>query len=111
MSLNDSAADPERLAAALPTDPPAAWTRTVETSGLVEYRLPSEEGVCTAGKVQVRPDVLGDAAVRVDFVKGCRSAGTNSYESIERAVNVVERTLETALSDQSASGEVGETDA
>jgi hypothetical protein len=111
VQLNDSAADPKRLAATLPADPPAGWTRTDEASGLVEYRLPDEQGVCTAGKVRARPDVLGDAAVRVDFIKGCRSAGTTHYESAERASEAVERALETAVSDRSAAARTDEADA
>lgn len=111
MSPNDRAADPDRLAAALPTTLPANWTRTDESNGLVEYRLPGDGGICTAGKVQVRPDVLGDAAVRVDFVKGCRGAGTNYYDSVDQAAEAVARTLDTALETSSARVRVDEPDA
>jgi predicted RNase H-like HicB family nuclease len=55
--------------------------------------------------------VLGDAAVRVDFIKGCRSAGTTHYESAERASEAVERALETAVSDRSAAARTDEADA
>lgn len=94
----ETAADPERLAAALPTTPPAGWQRTDSGGGIVEYRLPDEQSRCAAGKVTVRPDVLGDAAVRVDLVKGCRSAGTTYYDSVDSAAERVTETLKTAPS-------------
>jgi len=37
-----SAADPERLAAELPSDPPAGWQRSDTGGGVVEYRLPGD---------------------------------------------------------------------
>lgn len=92
----ETAADPETLAAQLPTTPPAGWQRTDSGGGIVEYRLPDERGLCAAGKVTVRPDVLGDAAVRVDLAKGCRSAGTTYYDTVEAAAEGVAETLETA---------------
>lgn len=95
----ETAADPDALAARLPTSPPAGWQRTDSGGGIVEYRLPDEQGLCAAGKVTVRPDVLGDAAVRVDLAKGCRSAGTTRYDSVEQAAEGVAETLETAPSD------------
>ena len=92
----ETAADPETLAAQLPATPPAGWQRTDNAGGIVEYRLPDDEGLCAAGKVTVRPDVLGDAAVRVDLAKGCRSAGTTYYDTVAAAVAGVAETLETA---------------
>jgi len=98
----ETAADPEALAARLPAAPPAGWERTDNDGGIVEYRLPGDEGLCAAGKVTVRPDILGDAAVRVDLAKGCQSAGTTDYDSVAAAVEGVAATLETAPADPSA---------
>lgn len=95
----ETAADPEALEARLPAAPPAEWERTDNDGGIVEYRLPDEQGLCAAGKVTVRPDILGDAAVRVDRAKGCRSVGTTYYDSVAAAVEGVAETLETAPSD------------
>ena len=95
----ETAADPETLAAALPTPSPAGWQRTDSGGGIVEYRLPDEQGLCAAGKVTIRPDLLGDAAVRVDLVKGCRSAGTTYYDSVDGAAEGIAETLEAAPSD------------
>jgi hypothetical protein len=92
----ETAADPAALAARLPATPPAGWQRTDNPGGIVEYRLPDDEGLCAAGKVTVRPDVLGDAAVRVDLAKGCQSAGTTYYDTVEAAAEGVAETLETA---------------
>jgi len=92
----DTAAAPERLAARLPADPPAGWQRTDGSGGIVEYRLPGEDGVCAAAKVTVRPDVLGEAAVRVDRTEGCRSAGTARYDDVEAAVDAVRTELQAA---------------
>ena len=95
----ETAADPETLTAQLPSAPPAGWQRTDSGGGIVEYRLPDDQGLCAAGKVTVRPDVLGDAAVRVDLAKGCSSAGTTMYDSVAAAVEAVADTLETAPAD------------
>ena len=92
----ETAADPEALAATLPTTPLAGWQRTDSGGGIVEYRLPDDEGLCAAGKVTVRPDVLGDAAVRVDLAKGCKTAGTTYYDTVAAAAEGVAETLETA---------------
>lgn len=92
----ETAADPEALATALPATPPAGWQRTDNVGGIVEYRLPDDEGLCAAGKVTVRPDILGDAAVRVDLAKGCQSAGTTYYDTVAAAAEGVAATLESA---------------
>jgi hypothetical protein len=97
---NESAAGPDDLAAALPDDPPTDWRRSDESGGLVEYRLPGSDGVCAAGKVGIRPDVLGESAVRVDYTRGCRHAGTSYYDDVASAAAAVERALETALLDR-----------
>lgn len=80
----------------LPTDPPGDWRRTDPGGGIVEYRLPDEARVCTAAKLTVRPDLLGDAAVRLDRTQGCQEAGTTRYDDLSEAVAAVRRTLETA---------------
>ena len=43
-----------------------------------------------------QPDVLGDAAVRVDLAKGCKTAGTTYYDTVAAAAEGVAETLETA---------------
>jgi len=91
-----TAADPDDLVAQLPADPPAGWQRTDSGGGIVQYRLPVEDSPCTAGSVTVRPDVLGEAAVRVDRTKGCQSAGTTYHDSAESAAEVVAELLDAA---------------
>ena len=91
----DAAVDPERLAASLPT-PPADWERTDAGGGIVEYRLPDEDGVCAAAKVNVRPELLGEAAIRIDLTDGCRSVGTARYDDLPAAVEAVEAELAAA---------------
>ena len=92
-----SAADPERLAAELPADPPAGWQHSDTGGGVVEYRLPGDDGICAAAKVTVRPDVIDSTAVRVERTKGCRSAGHDTYDDVGAAVEAVESTLRHAL--------------
>lgn len=91
----ETAVDPERLVASLP-DPPADWERTDTGGGIVEYRLPGEDGVCAAAKVSVRPELLEEAAVRIDLKDGCRSVGTVRYDDLSRAVEAVEAELTAA---------------
>ena len=88
----NTAADPDVLCDRLPPAP-GDWTRTNDRTGTVEYRLPDDETPCTAGKLTVRPDVLGDDAVRLDRTVNCRSAGTDRFESVDDAVRVVDREL------------------
>ena len=91
----ETAVDPERLAASLPT-PPADWERTDAGGGIVEYRLPGEDGVCATAKVSVRPELLEEAAVRIDLKDGCRSVGTVRYDDLPTAVEAVEAELAAA---------------
>jgi hypothetical protein len=93
----ETAADPERLSAELPAEPPAGWQRSDSEGGIVEYRLPGDDGVCAAAKVMVRPDVIDETAVRVERKKGCQTAGRSRYENVEAAVEAVRDTLERAL--------------
>lgn len=92
-----TAADPERLAAELPADPPSEWQRSDTGGGIVEYRIPGDDGVCAAAKVTVRPDVIDSAAVRVERKQGCQTAGRSTYDDLEAAVEAVEATLQRAL--------------
>lgn len=85
-------ADPERLVDRLPA-PPGAWTRTDDNGGIVEYRIAGDDGVCAAAKLTIRPDLLGDHAVRLDRKQGCRSAGTTRFDSLDAAVETVEAEL------------------
>lgn len=84
----------ERLVAALP-EPSGGWERHVG-GGAVQYRVPGEHGVRAAAKVTVRPDRLGEAAVRVDRITGCRTAGTTRHEAVDEAVAAVETALDRA---------------
>ena len=93
----ETAADPDRLERRLPADPPAGWQRTDAGGGIVEYRLPGDDGVCAAAKVTVRPDVVDSAAVRIERKKGCQTAGRSTYDDLEAAVDAVETTLHRAL--------------
>ena len=89
------AVDPDRLTERLP-DPPGEWNRTDDGGGIVEYRIAGEDGVCAAAKLTIRPDLLGDAAVRLDRKQGCKSAGTTRFEDIASAVETVETELREA---------------
>jgi hypothetical protein len=93
----ETAADPGRLTAELPADPPSGWQRSDTGGGIVEYRLPGDDGICAAAKVTVRPDVIDSAAVRADRKKGCQSAGHETFDDVETAVDAVESTLDRAL--------------
>ncbi|SFR47893.1 hypothetical protein [Halorubrum sodomense] len=79
------AADPDVLRDRLPPAP-GEWTRSADMTGTVEYRLPSGESPCTAAKLTVRPDVLGDGTVRVDKTVGCRGLGTDRYDDLDAVV-------------------------
>lgn len=94
----ESAADPKALSAALPA-PPAGWTRAEENGGIVEYRLPEDEGICAAAKVTVRPALLSEAAVRVDRKQRCQTVGQSRYDRLEAAVDAVRADLERAGED------------
>lgn len=87
-----TAADPAALRDRLPAAP-GRWTRTADVTGTVEYRLPSDESPCTAAKLTIRPDVLGDGAVRVDKTVDCRDVGTDRYDDLDAVVAVVDREL------------------
>lgn len=89
------AVDPDRLTEQLP-DPPGEWNRTDDGGGIVEYRIAGEDGVCAAAKLTIRPDLLGDDAVRLDRKQGCKSAGTTRFEDIASAVETVETELREA---------------
>ena len=84
--------DPERLTEGLPS-PPGEWTRTDDGGGIVEYRIGGSDGVCAAAKLTIRPDLLGDHAVRLDRKQGCKSAGTSRFDDIQVAVETVENEL------------------
>ncbi len=90
----DTAADPAALVANLPTDPPGGWQRTDAEGGVVTYRLPDEARLCTAAKLTVRPDLFGEAAVRLDRTQGCQEAGTTRHDNVSGAVTAVRKTLE-----------------
>ncbi|MES3517307.1 MAG: hypothetical protein PPP58_06555 [Natronomonas sp.] len=92
----DTAVDPDRLAERLP-DPPEPWVRSDDGGGIVEYRIPGDDGVCAAAKLTIRPDVLGDSAVRLDRKQGCRSAGTDRFDDLATALDVVETELEASI--------------
>jgi hypothetical protein len=92
----ETAADPDVLRDRLPSAP-GEWTRTADMTGTVEYRLPSDESPCTAAKLTVRPDVLGDGAVRVDKTVDCRGVGTDRFGDVDGAAAAVERELDHAL--------------
>jgi len=87
----------KRLEAALPA-PPGTWERH-DGGGAVQYRLPGDDGVCAAAKLTARPDRLGDAAVRVDRMAGCRSAGTTRHADLADAADAVAAELSAVLAD------------
>lgn len=88
----ETRATPDRLLEALPA-PPGDWTRTDREGGIVEYRLPADDGVCDAAKLVVRPELFADAAVRVDRVRGCHGAGTTRHEDVVETSDVVAAAL------------------
>ncbi|MFW6316880.1 MAG: hypothetical protein ACOC06_00240 [Halorubrum sp.] len=92
----ETAADPDVLAERLPPAP-GGWERTDDLTGTVEYRLPGDDGVCTAAKLSVRPDALGDAAVRLHRTVDCQTAGTDRFDAVDDAVAVVTRELDHVL--------------
>lgn len=104
-SHGDTAADPAVLVANLPTDPPGDWQRTDTGGGIVTYRLPDEARLCTAAKLTIRPDLFGEAAVRLDRTQGCREAGTTRHDDVASAVTAVRKTFETAP-EKDRSGEI-----
>ncbi|WP_297887935.1 hypothetical protein [uncultured Halorubrum sp.] len=88
----ETAADPDELRDRLPPAP-GEWTRTADTTGTVEYRLPSDESPCTAAKLTVRPELFTERAVRLDKTVDCSSVGTDRFDTVEDVVAVVEREL------------------
>lgn len=92
----ETAADPDQLSAALPA-PPGVWERTDHEGGIVEYVIAGDDGVCTAAKLVVRPEVIQDDAVRLDRKRDCASAGTDRFETVDAAVETVERELAAVL--------------
>lgn len=94
----ETAADPDALREELP---PASgdWTRTDDVTGTVEYRLPSDDTPCTAAKLTVRPDLLGDGAVRLDRTIDCHDVGVRRFDAVDDAVDVVARELDRAVDD------------
>ncbi|MEF8828022.1 MAG: hypothetical protein V5A15_01520 [Haloarcula sp.] len=92
----ETAADPEKLVVALP-DPPAPWQRSDTSGGIVEYRIPDDDGVCAAAKLVIRPELLDDAAVRIERKQGCKDVGTGTQPDIESAVDVVTAELSAAV--------------
>lgn len=92
----ETAADPERLSATLPA-PPGVWERTDHEGGIVEYVIAGDDGVCTAAKLVVRPEVIEESAVRLDRTRDCASAGTDRFETVDAAVEIVERELTAVL--------------
>lgn len=98
----ESAADPERLVDRLPS-PPEPWERSHDGGGIVEYRLAGDDGVCAAAKLVVRPDLLGDSAVRIDRKQGCQSAGTTRHEDVASAVDALGTELDAATDERRGS--------
>jgi hypothetical protein len=92
----ETSADPAQITNALP-DPPDPWERTDSEGGIVEYRVPDDDGVCAAAKLVVRPELFEDGAVRVDRKQGCHDAGTTRHDDVESAVEAVTRELATAV--------------
>lgn len=92
----ETAADPQALVDRLPAAP-GDWERNDESGGIVEYRLPDEDSHCTAAKVAVRPDILGNAAVRLVRKRGCSDAGSDTFDSLDAAADVVSRELHHVL--------------
>ena len=91
-----TAANPEMLLDRLPAAP-GDWERNEEPGGIVEYRLPDEDSPCTAAKIAVRPDILTDAAVRLVRKRGCSDAGSDTFDSLDAAVDAVGRELNHVL--------------
>ncbi|TKX81804.1 hypothetical protein [Halorubrum sp. SD626R] len=87
-----TATNPKVLIDRLPAAP-GNWRRNEEPGGIVEYRLPDEESPCTAAKIAVRPDILSDAAVRLVRKRGCSNAGSDTFDSLDAAVDAVSREL------------------
>jgi hypothetical protein len=85
----------ERLEEVLPAAP-GAWERSDE-GGAVQYRLPGDDGICATAKVTARPNRLGEAAVRVDRMADCRSAGTTRHAELDGAVDAVAEELAAVL--------------
>lgn len=94
----ETAADPDALREALP---PASgdWTRTDDVTGTVEYRLPSDNTPCTAAKLTVRPDLLGDSAVRLDRTVDCHDVGVSRFDAVDDAADIVASELDRAVDD------------
>ncbi|WP_436903137.1 hypothetical protein [Halovenus halobia] len=92
----ETAAEPDRLSAALPTAP-GVWERTDHEGGIVEYVIAGDEGVCTAAKLVVRPEVIQEAAVRLDRKRDCAHAGTDRFSTVEAAAETVENELTTVM--------------
>lgn len=92
----ETAADPDRLSTALPA-PQGAWERTDHEGGIIEYVIAGDDGVCTAAKLVVRPEVIQESAVRLDRKRDCANAGTDRFETVDAAVETVERELSTVL--------------
>lgn len=84
-----------RLEAALPA-PPGAWERHDDGSA-IQYRLPGADGPWVAAKLTVRPDRLGDAAVRIDRIAGCRQTGTTRHEDAADAIDALTAELHAVL--------------
>lgn len=82
------------LSAVLP-EPPAEWER-YDGGGAVQYRLPGTDGVRAAAKLTVRPDRLGNHAVRVDRIVGCHSDGTTRHADVDGAIAAIEAELSSA---------------
>lgn len=91
----ETGADPGRLTDALP-DPPDPWQRADNDGGIVEYVIAAEDGVCSAAKLVVRPELFEDSAVRVDRIQGCQDVGTTRHSDIESAVETVTGELSAA---------------
>lgn len=92
----ETAVDADLLRERLPPAP-GEWIRTDDKTGTVEYRLPDDDTPCTAGKLTLRPDVLGEGAVRLDRTVRCQSVGTDRFDSVDAAVRVVDRELSQSL--------------
>ena len=84
----ETGADPVRLTEALP-DPPDPWERSDRDGGIVEYWIPADDGVCTAAKLVVRPELFETTAVRVDRKQNCQDVGTTRHDDIDSAVETV----------------------
>lgn len=91
-----TAANPQMLIDKLPAAP-GNWERNEEPGGIVEYRLPDKNSPCTAAKIAVRPDILSDATVRLVRKRGCSDAGSNTFDSLDAAVDAVSRELNHVL--------------